>query len=638
MTIKKYACTNLEINSELKPLSNLNIEFYDQDINTSVLHFTLKKCNTTINLDRKKIEPYIMLVAEDGSKVRDYLTLYDGQNGIVSYKIPKDFLKHIGRVVGQVYLYQNDNILVTRTFSFTIKESLVNSFDSETKLEYIKTFDDLETVIKNKVIAIDAEIANGADYVTGMENAAEKGQKDIQVVATKATADVNKAATDATEKITDTSNRAVANVEVKTKEVLDAINNNEVVKITDITSFQKYQITEDSGSSRSVIDYDLLNTDDIKNFNGYVASVKNTPQGVADRGHLERTYYSKSITITYTPFNENSIYSNVHDFSKKIWLGWEKIITASEIATTQKQKITTDSGAPLYDLNSTKDLFAEILKWGNGFFTFYLSAGATNNPTGTTSWLRGTVSTYGKNSNILAYDESGTMYVVVCANGVWGTWGKTQIYKTTEDNGSSITLNSYDLLNTTDVSNFDGYVTSAKNAPTTSNAGYVKRKYRSGYIEITFAPHSSKDVYRNSYNGNTAVSSWVGWEKLVTASELLAIQPITLWEGSANGVSSTVYSLSRAVNLNRKIRVTFDFVGGSGITATFDLKANRIASINNFNISDAAATEPALYEWQLDFTSLTGFAIKLDNLHNLVTGAGSMNRKAYTATKIEEVE
>ena len=207
-------------------------------------------------------------------------------------------------------------------------------------------------------------------------------------------------------------------------------------------------------------------------------------------------------------------------------------------------------------------------------------------------------------------------------------WQKQKIWN---DDGTTIVVNDYDLLNTTDVKNLDAYIIGAINMPTgVSLSGYIKRKYRSGYIEVTYSPYNANTVYRNAYNfGN---KTWFGWEKLTTS------QIVTLWEGSANGASSAVYTLSRAVNLNRKIRVTYNFVGGSGMTATFDLKANRIASFNNFNISDATAMDPALYEWQLDFTSLTGFTIKLDNLYNLVNGAGSINRKAYTATKIEEVD
>lgn len=531
-----------EITADYQKLSDLNVAFYNQDVNTSILQFNVTRNNAPVPLGKVNVDGYIVLLAADGSRIQDTVEIVDELKGVIEYTIPKEFLKHTGKAIGQIYIAVKgkDDTAVMRQFSFDINKDLLTGFSAAVKLEYIKTFDDLTTFIKQRVDAIDEAIANGEDYVSTMEKAAEKGQKDIQAVATKATTDINdtavktttdinKTATDATKNVTDTSNTAVSAIAAKGDEVL--------------------KIFKDNG---------------------------------------------------------------------------------------QVPKITADNGAPRFDLNSSKDLFAEILTWGNGFFTFYLSAGATNNPTGTASWLRGTASTYSKNSNVLAYDKNGTMYVAVCDNASWGAWDKvsvvstTQNFRLTADDGSSLTLSNYDLLNTTDVSNFDGYVTSATNSPTAVSSGFFKRKARTGYIEVTFSPYNANTVYRNAYNfGN---KTWFGWEKLTTS------QSVTLWEGSANGASSAVYILSRAVNLNRKIRVTFNFVGGDGLTSTFDFKTSRIASFNNFNISDATAMDPALYEWQLDFTSLTGFTIKLDNLHNLVTGAGSINRKAYTATKIEEVD
>lgn len=58
-----------------------------------------------------------------------------------------------------------------------IKASLVNSFSSETKVEYIKTFDDLETVVKSKVIAIEEAIKGGTDYVSQMIETVKNGEK-----------------------------------------------------------------------------------------------------------------------------------------------------------------------------------------------------------------------------------------------------------------------------------------------------------------------------------------------------------------------------------------------------------------------------------------------------------------------------
>lgn len=633
MSITKIAKMTTEITADYQKLSDLNVAFYNQDVNTSILQFDVTRNNAPVPLGKVNVDGYIVLLAADGSRIQDAVEITDEINGVIEYTIPREFLKHSGKALGQIYIAVKgkDDTAVMRQFSFDIKNDLLTSFSATKKLEYIKTFDDLTTFIKQRVDEIDAAIANGEDYVAAMEKVAEKGQKDIQAVATKATADVNKAATDANKKITDTSNTAVATVNAKGDAVLKA-------------------------------------------------------------------------------FTENG----------------------------QVSKITADSGAPRYDLNSTKDLFAEILTWGNGFFTFYLSAGATNNPTGTTSWLRGTASTYGKNSNVLAYDKDGAMYTAACANSIWGSWDKTamssktqsnkitadngqfyynlsdnksdilasvisesgfktgfahftvlnglgnnrsfrftsyyyptngyihaidttgqshirvcnggvwsawksltdtsvtQNFKITNDDGSAIATTGYNLLNITDVASFDGYSEATINVPTGTNAaGYIKRKYKSGHVEVTYSPYNTNIIYRNSYNA--ATKTWVGWEKLVTASELAASKSVVLWSGSANGVSSTPYALSRAINTSRKIRVTYDFPGASGKTAVVDLSNTKILIIHDFNLTDDDANGGGLYEFQLDFTTLNKFTIKADTVKDL-NGTGKIDQKNITVRKIEEAD
>ncbi|MDO7864907.1 hypothetical protein Q5427_11460 [Brochothrix thermosphacta] len=99
-------------------------------------------------------------------------------------------------------------------------------------------------------------------------------------------------------------------------------------------------------------------------------------------------------------------------------------------------------------------------------------------------------------------------------------WQKQKI---TKDDGSSIMLTDYDLLNTTNVSNFDGYSNVAINMPNgVSPAGYIKRKYRGGYIEITYSPYNLNTVYRNSYNPTT--EAWSGWVQFANQTDVTALK------------------------------------------------------------------------------------------------------------------
>ena len=441
MVVKKIKFNHLDVNADLKPLSDLNVEFYDQDINTSVLRFKLTYFEKGIDLSSKKINTYIFLVAEDGSKVSDYLAVFNETEGIVSYTIPKDFLKHTGRVRGQVYLYQQDNIIVTREFSFMIKASLVKSFSSETKVEYIKTFDDLETVVKSKVIAIEEAIKGGTDYVSQMIETVKNGEKII----------------------TDVSNNAITTVTTKTDTLLQTIADNNVALKKDT-----YIYTDGNGFSREVSkgETDWYKITDAGNYSitKEEMSINAPPKG--DSFNLIVNTSSPSLRdLTAVNSVSGAIYTNV--LSSSGWSGWKQLLRDVDTSHWQKQA-------------------------------------------------------------------------------------------TTNEDGTSINISGYNLLDVEDIKNFDGYVTSALNAPINITSGYVKRKYRSGYIEIVFAPHSRKQVYRNSYNA--AAKVWVGWEKNVNASELAELkgtdtgwQPLKL----INGVTASVAPMYRLYSNNNIYSLSF---------------------------------------------------------------------------------
>ncbi|ODJ53105.1 hypothetical protein BFR40_00370 [Brochothrix thermosphacta] len=552
MSITKIAKMTTEITADYQKLSDLNVAFYNQDVNTSILQFDVTRNNAPVPLGKVNVDGYIVLLAADGSRIQDAVEITDEINGVIEYTIPREFLKHTGKALGQIYIAVKgkDDTAVMRQFSFDIKDDLLTSFSATKKLEYIKTFDDLTTFIKQRVDEIDEAISNGADYVTAMEKAAEKGQKDIQAVATKTTTDINKVSDDTIKKITDTSNAAVTTVNAKGDEV--------VKKITDADVVQKRDAffhTDGKGFSRPV------------------------PNGITDWYQIS-TAGNYSITKTAVPTNAPPIgvYFNL-------------------IVNTRT--------------STTRDLTAISVTTG----VIY-----TNAMTGVDAWSGW--KQVANTSDLQSLVKSSEAEL----------WQKQKI---TNDDGSTIAITNYDLLNTTDVANFDGYVTTAGNAPASSNSGYFKRKYRSGYIEITFSPHSSKEVYRNSYNGVT--KNWVGWEKLVTASELAASKPVVLWSGSANGVSSTPYALSRAINTSRKIRVTYDFPGASGKTAVVDLSNTKIFIIHDLNLTDSDANGGGLYEFQLDFTALNKFTIKADTVKDL-NGTGKIDQKNITVRKIEEAD
>lgn len=393
MSITKISKSVMEVTAEYQKLSDLNVAFYNQDINTSILQFNVTRNDAVVPLGKSNVDGYIVLLHEDGSRIQDNLEIVDEEHGVIQYTIPREFLKHTGKVLGQVYITVKgrDDTAVMRKISFDIKQDLMTAFSSTKKLEYIKTFDDLKEQIKQRVEAIEEAISNGEDYVAQMVETLDTGKKEIAATVSKANTDINKVATDAKKNvtvtadtakkdiaskatkattdidkavsdgqknITDTSNAAVATVTSKAKEVTDAITNNQVVKITDVVNYQKQKVTADDGASLTLSQYDLLNTEDIKNFDGYVTTGTNAPTSVSE-GFFKRKIREGYIEVFFSPYSEKSTYRNAYHFGNKKWFGWEKLVNQSDL-----DKLISDTGWITY--NTINGVLANTAFNGSG--------------------------------------------------------------------------------------------------------------------------------------------------------------------------------------------------------------------------------------------------------------------------------
>ncbi|EUJ41984.1 BppU family phage baseplate upper protein [Brochothrix campestris] len=563
----------MELGSSIKPLSDLNVEFYDQDINTSVLHFILTRCGKPINLSKEKAKSNIVLIAQDGSKIYDLPIVFDEEKGEISYTIPTWFLKHTGPVIGQIYVYQNDNILVTRMFSFTLKDSLTSSYSAQTKLEYIKTFHDLETVITERVQLIEEALANGEDYVSLMNTTLASGKSEIEKIvnqsmsdlkdtATDAQADVSAAATTAVisinaavtsgqKNIETTSTTAMNAVDKKSEEVLAAIKDGDFWKKSEL--FQRWNA---NGTQKAISNIDIDTFFTVGDF--YCLSPKNGP--TTGNGYL--TVLAGNIDITtnsgyylqiFRSYSTNKVYSRQRKQGATAWLPWLQNMTDEDVSTFQKDQIWKDDGTIKIESN-------------------------------------------------------------------------------------------YDMLNVTELKSKNIYVTTPLNGPdTTNSSGYYKRNVRDGgYMEVYFSAFGKNEIYRNAYNAGT--STWLGWIKLATNTDISTLQssittlkPVVLWSGSAKGVANTIYKLTRAINLARKIRITYDYPGASGKVAVIDLTNTKKFIIHDLNLIDAGSGG-GVYEAQVDFSTLTGFQIIFDAVYDLTTSKTTLDKNTFTLRKVEEVD
>ncbi|PKI10990.1 hypothetical protein CW747_02290 [Staphylococcus shinii] len=260
MGISKVQQVKLETTAEYKPISDLNVRFFNQDINTSVFDFIITRNSVPIPLGEDNIEGSIVLKS-DKFKIQDEVQIKDGLNGIVTYTLPKEILERPGKVTGQIYIgvKGKEDTVVQRLFSFNIEDSLINSFDAETKLVYIRKFDQLEEQISQRVESIEQAIAHSEDYVTKVIE-----EKDI------ALSQIDERKLIVLEEITTLINAEKINLQTigedyktqfeqvdeelnqKIADIKEEINPSTYVTQTQSNKWQKYNFTNSDGSVKNI--------------------------------------------------------------------------------------------------------------------------------------------------------------------------------------------------------------------------------------------------------------------------------------------------------------------------------------------------------------------------------------------------
>lgn len=417
MSISKIAKMKFETSAYYVPLGNTDIVFWNTDTNGSaILKPRIYRNNEVLSLGKSNVQTMITLFAADGSNITDSLEIEDELEGILSYTIPDEFLKHTGKVHGQIYISVNgtEETVTEADFTFEIKDALINKISSETKISYIRTFDDLRAEVQKRVKAIEEAIEHGQDYVTAIENARDEA---IQSITTKvataktdidskiatATTDLNKTATDAKKAITDTATTATANVTntsdnavaqvIQTKKDFDdAVANGSFLKPSDVTNYQKFALTGADGVAKRISGADCNTLLDLGFY--YLPSPVNQPSGwgglylvVIPGSTASTTSYYKQIGFQYAtgkmatrdrksgPTSDNTL-----------WTDWTEIETttgsAQKVADLKtlmlKLAATAESGGAKLNIYSTDDVLTAFANAPQGLYGVYVQGGATN--------------------------------------------------------------------------------------------------------------------------------------------------------------------------------------------------------------------------------------------------------------------
>lgn len=343
MAIDKQGNIRLENNAYYQELTKTNIDFYNRDFNTSVLNFIMTRDGKPMLLGQDNIDTNITLKLEDGSFVRDDLTIKDSMNGILSYTLSNETLQHTGKVTGQVEVAVKgkEDTVVQRLFSFNISESLIESIDAETKLTYIKRFADLESDILERYERMETSFAEGEELAQAVIDTANKGLSDIETSTTTSLTSIEDARASGVLEIQTLSDGTITSINTHITEIEDKINqfNSDVasenyVSMADTSTWQKYKLTKDNGdvsdlpAGSNISDPTFLDT--LKPGDYYIPAPKGGPGGSASGFLSVKSHGTGAIkTITYKPYNKDTFY--VKRFYQ-VWGEWAEIFVTNNSA------------------------------------------------------------------------------------------------------------------------------------------------------------------------------------------------------------------------------------------------------------------------------------------------------------------
>lgn len=337
MAIDKQANIKLENNAYYQELTKTNIDFYNRDFNTSVLNFIMTRDDKPMLLGQHNVDTNITLRLEDGSLIRDVLTIKDSINGILSYTLSNEMLQHTGKVTGQVEVAVKgkEDTVVQRLFSFNISESLIESIDAETKLTYIKKFADLESDILNRYQNMETSFAEGEELAQAVVDASTKGLSDIEASTTTSLTSIEDARASGVLEIQTLSDGTITSINTHITEIEDKINQfnsdvqaNDYLKEETTENWQKYKLISDNGVRlyKAGIDHTKLGT------GHYEGSYMKDSPIPNDNSYVELDIYEsqsgrKQIHAHFAVYNRyfiKSIFTNGED------KGWKELTLPME--------------------------------------------------------------------------------------------------------------------------------------------------------------------------------------------------------------------------------------------------------------------------------------------------------------------
>ena len=368
MSISKVKQVRLETTAKYQPISDLNVRFFNQDINTSVFDFIVTRNNNPIPLGEDNVEGSIVLKS-DKFQIEDEVQIKDGLNGIVSYTLPKEILERPGKVTGQIYIgvKGKEDTVVQRLFSFNIADSLINSFDAETKLVYIRKFDQLEEQISQRVETIEQAIENSEDYVTKVieekDNALNQIDESKISILDKMTNLFNTEKDNLNsigETYKENFERVDRELNQKIENIKEEINPDTYVTQDQSENWQKYSFTNVDGTVKKLSVGTDINQLSAGLYEG--SGLINTPFGDSDfyEIYVTQSYNSRKVIFAISSYSGRSAIKTFHSAGEE--RNWRELTNTTEdtgwLDVMLKNDVNTEESVmyKVVTLNGTKQV------------------------------------------------------------------------------------------------------------------------------------------------------------------------------------------------------------------------------------------------------------------------------------------
>lgn len=323
----------LETTAHIQSRLDTNIQFYNTDLGTADLVFDVTRNGSPLLVSSENADVIIQLETTDERKnyVVDNVIPVDPMNGVLKYTIPNDFLglankdNKTVKIIGQTWIavHGKEDIVTHAEFSFSIKDSIINTIPAVDKLNEIRTFQEFRESIMNTINEINEALANGQDYVSQMETAKASGLKALNDRSTQVMQEIATLVSTSKKDITDLKNNTMSELDNKANQIKTDV---EKLNKYDTSDWQKAKLIQDNGQLQIVSLADDINKlHDLKTGFYYTTTTPIVGIGATSTaGFLEVLERNGGILkrITFRPYNSTQIWQKRF---YNTWEDWERV-------------------------------------------------------------------------------------------------------------------------------------------------------------------------------------------------------------------------------------------------------------------------------------------------------------------------